>query len=406
MAAFEDLKYVDAKEKERLKPLFFDILSTYHARSYMSILNTSLKSKVRLKLAALTIILILFAVSVRSFLPPFSLGNGGSGGIVAAILILEFLLIVKSRLRYQRTLLFQLTATGGIIYATWRMHVFKPSTKSTWDAAMIRPPSLISDLLPSITLKPIHITAYSDTYAALWILSAAGFGGLIYLVVRFNIFMLTHEYSDPSTFRAEYCTSEIIVTMLDLAISLQNSLNRKLDRKDSFIHDRRGYLGGKLAELSRTISGPWPRLIRRSYGSAGYEIASHADGVAFTFRKWQLQSAFIGNHLNDVSKSLQSSLVNAIEGKWQLLVPENSPELNLNPGRIARAIRRLTAILLPLAVALASWVYLGGDLAQFKQPVIVACLAFSALQVLIAIDPQAPERIDAVQKITDIFKRN
>ncbi|MEU0521103.1 hypothetical protein [Streptosporangium sp. NPDC006007] len=403
---FEDLSEIDSDTIDRLRPVIFDAARSYQAQNYFPPLRAALKSKPRVKISIAAAILAALFFMINSFLPPPNLDGSGVFGALCALIALELLATIRLRQRHRGTVLAQLAGTALAIYMSWRFHIFQDSTKAAWNTVTLQPPAFLAELFPSLTLKPQQIAIYSFSYGMIWTLSAASLIGLIYLFLRLNILITTHIDPRILTYRAEYCSALILMGLLDLASKLDSSLAHRTSAHESVLIGRREWFDRKCVELSRIASGPWPRLMRRHYGIAGYEIASHANGIAFAFRRWQLQFIFIGTHIRDVNKSLQQALVDATEGNWKLLVPEEASDIKLTQGRFTRAAKRFFAITIPAGTALAIWTYFESLLGPLSQPIIVACLAFSALQLLLAIDPQAAERLDGVQKISDMFKRS
>ncbi|WP_329088492.1 hypothetical protein [Streptosporangium sp. NBC_01469] len=406
LSKLDRLSYLDSDTIEKIKPTIADAARCYHARNPFPVLRQAAKRRVRVKVTFPLVIIGAWCWTIQGILPPAPTTSEAIGGVLYAIIPVQIAYFL-AKFRYKNVFIVQLVGTLLVILASWRFHFISSETRAEWNAQVFTPPALLKFLIPAWNPEPVKISAYQIAYAPIWGLSATlVFLAIVMVATRWQLALFHEAEPGPWHPKAAYMSSVLIVGMLDLASRLEDSLNREAGHADSLLHGRHYWFSRELARLARVSSGPWARLMRARYGSAGYNAASHASGMAFTFQSWRLKITFMSNQFHDVNREMQLALVAAAEGDWASVVADNAADANLTQGRLVRVLRKTVSIAVPLVVAFMVWAYLGSALTPFSQPIIITCIAFSALQLFLVLDPQAVERLEGVQKITELFKKN
>ncbi|MFF7251185.1 hypothetical protein ACFZBU_45890 [Embleya sp. NPDC008237] len=151
----------------------------------------------------------------------------------------------------------------------------------------------------------------------------------------------------------------------------------------------------RLEALARTAEGPWRRALRTGDATADHELARIAFGIATRVRAWKSVAAVGGGGLDDMRQAFALGVVNAADGEWTLMAPEELTDRELLGRRLLRWAR--TALALAALVAtmlLTSTNVLGFSLGQSVLP--VGVLAWFLAN---ALDSRVTERFGASQRL-------
>jgi hypothetical protein len=315
--------------------------------------------------------------------------------------------LLHNRLQHRNLVLIRIFEMTVLILTCVGLHEWHPSKMSRWYSVSLKPTDTLNKFITQrATDHPIRIIYVQSTlYSVFWLLSAASvlvIVGMLIRVFSMGLFVSESDYWYP---RSAYYSSVLIMGLIGLAKEFDRALANEGVKIDSILRERRDWLNRELRRLALIASGPWARYMRSQYGSAGDEIAGYGDAIDFTFRKWQVRAMFIGSDIFDLHKDITNSLVNAIDGKWELLAAEGTSGARQLKSRIYRALKRGVAILVPLGVAFLLWSHVFSVPSTYSQVLIIMLLGFSSYQLLAVIDPEAPGRLDSSAKLIDIFRR-
>jgi hypothetical protein len=99
------------------------------------------------------------------------------------------------------------------------------------------------------------------------------------------------------------------------------------------------------------------------------------------------------------------TLVQVADGDWTAVGSGEEYGIASIISRWRRALRKLMTIILPFIAAFAAWHFFAKYSIPYATSAVLTCVAFSGIQILSLIEPDAAARLDIAMKVSDKFNR-
>lgn len=399
---------LDTYQLKIIEPAISDSARTYFLRHWPpGIAKVPRRHPILTSIPTLIAVYIIVNV-VRSLQPPSLLGIDAENFSVVYIVGLGLLLIfgqINGRLRYSAwSFAIKVIETSLLIAATVR---YTQIGSSVWNISLTLRDTLARHHLGPILLRAEVVKAI---HVSLWYLAAFYTIILIRACWWFMFSTMYATFTDNdlpwSTRYPTYYSAVLIQGILDSADIISRATKDRAYFNKHYSGYGRSQLDWRLRNLTHVALGPWARQMRRNYGIAGQDLASHSRVIALTMNVWRIRVAIASGKLQETLNEMCDALFKAATGDWQLITSRYKPIEHVGAKRALLFMRRLISAVISVGIVLVAYVFFSHKIAAFYlQAIAIACFGFAAAQLFTVIDPNSSTAFDTASRISEIFRR-
>jgi hypothetical protein len=289
--------------------------------------------------------------------------------------------------------------TAGLVWIT-----SFSATKDSRVSALVQ--RHVSDKLPKFHPYLKGIDWGTSVHNALWIIACFMVFRVMYIISRYIIKNMTLAHVPKSSSAVLY-TSATQDKLLEIAYTIDQHLLAK-EKGDiaSISHDVRTEIIGMIAEVAKTIEGPWVRSLRTGYRSTDERTAQVGRNIARTVLEWQSRTVFGGQNLRDVLDDCVHAYVKAMDGHWDLISNGEDVQRKSLSARGKDIARRLTAIIFPIILTFVVFRVMPGSWDSYRPYIVLGAVLLTSIQIISLVDPDIVERINTVANVVNSVRRS
>ena len=245
----------------------------------------------------------------------------------------------------------------------------------------------------------------SVIHNALWVLSCVMVFRILWMFFMFVVKRLMLMRA-PRSSNAVMQSATILEKLLQIAYLLDRSLLHKRSGKIASVpYKVRAEVVDLIAQVARTIEGPWVRSLRTGYRSTDQWIAQQGLNIAHGVLDWQARAVFGGHHLEAVRDACTQALIDAADGDWQKLATGDNIQRKSRLVRYREAGRKILAMAIPVPLAIVTNKFIPTAYSGYRPAILLAGILLTAVQLLAVLDPEVITRLNTVISATNTLRR-
>lgn len=323
-------------------------------------------------------------------------------GIPSLLIIIGFLQWMLHRFLPYRYIPFSLFIECSLTVAVLHtISAWYPTVNQAWRSVDKMTPKKYRVLLPIVHPEAVILIV-------VWLVAFVCIIRILYRIVKYIGFQLSDRRRFPGYHAPAQQSAALILGFLHVSHDLAAWEHGIPDRKTAEPRviaaklpppPLRNHTDYVLSDMAYRVQRYWKVAMRSSSArSAGERMAQYASDISYFLDYQRLKSMLGSANFIKLREAMVTALIQSADGNWQLIGKNEDSEPIILTTRWKTFLRRLMTIVIPVAAAIVVSLFARKIPALYIQSVLLVCIAFTIVQIIGLIDPEALARLDLATK--------